>query len=243
MVLILLMLKSSIKAASLLSFAFALVCLPAQATLMVNGDNTYLFLTGSNSLPAVVYGYGTGTVDPAQSLFSTNFLVNSSGVGTSPAITFSSAPVTTLFGNKYFAFVLDIQEPGSGTDVFIETLTLSVNNVVIWQSLDNMHVNAGAVKTLTHNGNGADMAVLVPVAAFNGLNLTGASTFVFTSTQSSFGGGSEEWEFTNRGIPAGTTFFPTNAAIEDIPGVPEPTSIALALTGLGLIAFRRKIKA
>ena len=230
------MLRSSCNGTILSAVTFALYCSSACATLIVEGNNTQLFLSGTNGLPAVVYGYNA-TNAAIPSTFSTNFLVKGDGTGSSSPITFSTAPVTTLVGNKYFVFVLDAQEPNKLESLQVTNISISVNSNVIWSSTDTILLNSTAIRTLTPTGNGADMAVYIPVAAFNGLNLTGASTFVFSATHFDSSGGNEEWIFTDRGIPTAISFFPANGVIQDIV-VPEPTTGALALLSGAFFGFR-----
>lgn len=235
------MLKSSVKVASLLAFAAALICSPAHATLIVNGDNTQLFLSGTNGLPAVVYGYdATNAAIP--STFNSNFLVKGDGTGSSAPITFSTAPTTTVGSLRYFVFVLDLQETNKNESLSVTNVSITVNNQVIWQSTDDILVNSTTALTLTPLGNGADMALLVPVAAFNGLGLTGADTFIFSATHALSHNGNEEWQFTDRGITSQIVFYLPGESIEDVPAVPEPSTIAFAMAGLGLIAFRHKMR-
>ena len=232
------MLRFSCNGTILSAVTFALYCSSACATLIVEGNNTQLFLSGTNGLPAVVYGYNA-TNAAIPSTFSTNFLVKGDGTGSSSPITFSTAPVTTLVGNKYFVFVLDAQEPNNTVAALqITNISISVNSNVIWSSTDTILLNSTAIRTLTPTGNGADMAVYIPVAAFNGLNLTGASTFVFSATHFDSSGGNEEWIFTDRGIPTAVSFFPANGVIQDIPSVPEPSTGALALLSGAFFGFR-----
>jgi len=190
-------------------------------------------------LPAIVYGYNS-TNASIPSIFSTKFLVKGDGTGSSAAINFSTAPYTIVSNQKYFIFVLDIQEPGSVNSypIQIDNITISLNGVNIWKTTQAMQVNnVGTAITPTPRGNGADMAFYVPVSIFNGRGLTGASTFIFTASHSNTSGGSEEWQFTDKGIPTGITFYSPTDPIFD-PGVPELSTWALALIGGSFLVFR-----
>jgi hypothetical protein len=232
------MLKSSIRVVSLVAFAVALICTPAHATLMVYGNNTQLFLSGTNGLPAVVYGYNA-TNAAIPSTFSSNFLVKGDGTGSSAPITFSTAPYSAVGGKRYFVFVLDLQETSNNESLLISNVSVTINNQTIWQSTDSLLVNSSTPLTLTPLGNGADMALLVPVAAFSGLGLTGSSTFIFSATHSLSNNGNEEWQFTDEGITSQVAFFQAGELVQDIAQVPEPATILNAAAGLGLVAYFR----
>ncbi len=233
--------KFSSRAAALSVATFILFCSAARATVIVNGDNTQLFLTGTNGLAAVVFGYdATNAAIPSS--FSNSLLVKADGTSSSSPITFSSAPFTTLLGNRYFAFVLDAQEPKNLESLQITNISITVNGNVIWSSTETILLNSTAILTLTPQGNGADMAVYIPVAAFNGRNLTGASTFIFSATHFGSSGGNEEWLLTDRGIPTAVSFFPTSGVIQDIPAVPEPSTFALAVLSGAFVGFRAYIR-
>lgn len=80
-------------------------------------------------------------------------------------------------------------------------------------------------------GNGADMALLIPVSLFAGKGLTGTSTLVFRSMQSDGQDGNDEWMFSS----AGQFFDPT----DPITVVPEPVTPILLLSGAVLLGFGR----
>ncbi len=241
MVLFQLMYKSIFGGTVLLFAAISLLSSPASATVIVQGNNNSMFVTGSNGLPAIVYGYNA-TNSSIQSTFSTNFLVKGDGVGSSAPINFSTAPFTIVSNQKYFIFVLDIQEPASANSypIQIDNITISVNGVNIWNTTQALQVNnVGTTITPTPSGNGADMAFYVPVSIFNGRGLTGASTFIFTATHSNTSGSSEEWQFTDKGIPTAISFYSSTEPIFDAV-VPEPSTWALGLIGGGFIVLRRR---
>lgn len=233
--------KSSIGVAVLLWIAVALISTPASATVMVYGDNNNLFVSGTNALPAVVYGYNA-TNAAIPSSFNSNFLVKGDGTGSSAPITFSTAPYTNVNNKLYFVFVLDSQENPTKELLSIDNITITVNGNAIWSTTEAIILNPGAPLTITPQSNGADMAFLVPVAAFNGLGLTGSSTFIFTATHSQSSGGNEEWQFTDKGVTSSVTFFTPGQPIQDLSvTVPEPSTVGMMFLALGGgIAYSRR---
>lgn len=116
------------------------------------------------------------------------------------------------------------------------------SSTVVWSTQEAFVLNPSAPLTLTPLGNGADMALFIPVASFNGLNLTGSDTFIVRATHSNSHNGNEEWLFTDRGITTPVVFFDPIDPIFDpgVNGIPEPSTFDLGLLGAGLLALRRR---
>lgn len=219
----------------------AVSALGVQATALVLGNNAQVGVAGSNGLNAIAVGYDlTNAAIP--STFSTNFLVKGDGVGSSSPLNFVNAPYTTIGASLYFTFVLDLQETNNNESLSVDAFELLVNSNVIWSTQEPLVVNNGTPLTLTPLGNGADMALFIPVASFNGLNLTGSDTFIVRATHSLSHNGNEEWLFTDRGITTPVQFFGPNDPIFDpsMNNVPEPSTFVLGLLGAGLLALRRR---
>jgi len=98
-----------------------------------------------------------------------------------------------------------------------------------------------AIKPL---GNGADIAVFVPLSVFDGHGLTGTSQFWMEATQSNSNDGNDEWTLSDEGIDASYT--PTLLNDSDAIGssvIPEPGTailLGIGLAGLGCCSRRRR---
>lgn len=219
------------------------------AIISLNGmsPNTPIAGMGSNGAPIVgayVDPYHSG--DPSvPSSFSNNFLVINNETKSSSPIAFSTVPyVTSLAGELFFAFVLDSQETQAGASLQFSNIRLLVNGIAIWTSTDALLINDGLANndpntTRTPLGNGADLALMIPVYAFNYLGLTGASTFVFEATETLGHNGNDEWKLIAPGY-AGTAFFTPNTPVYSPQAVPEPSTLALTMTAvLALLRGRR----
>ena len=200
----------------------AFSALGPQATALVLGNNTHVGEAGYDLTNAAI-----------PSTFSNNFLVKGDGVGSSSPLNFVNAPYTTIGASLYFTFVLDLQETNNNESLSVDAFELLVNSTVIWSTQEPILVNNGTPLTLTPLGNGADMALFIPVASFNGLNLTGSDTFIVRATHSLSHNGNEEWLFTDRGITTPIQFFgPTDPIFDpSMNNVPEPSTFVLGLLG------------
>lgn len=231
---------------SLASFALLVPVLSA-ATVNING-NTSGYVNGTSGANAFALGYGA-TQNAIPSTFSSNFQVNTSN-GTeqfSSTLQFMQIPYASVAGGLYFALLLDAQEIASNAAnpnreaLQIDMVKITVGSTLVWQTTDIILLNATAPFTLTPLGNGADMALFIPVSIFNGFNLTGSSTFTFSATHSLGHNGSDEWIFTDRGIAGGTQFFGANEIVQAAEPVPEPSTWGLTLFGaFGLLAATRR---
>jgi hypothetical protein len=216
------------------------------ATVNINGG-TSVYVAGTSGASAFVVGYGSSQ-NAIPSTFSSNFQVNTSD-GTpqsSGTLQFLQIPYASVGGSLYFALVLDAQEVSSNQAnpqreaLRIDWVRITVGSTLVWQTTDSILLNATAPFTLTPLGNGADMAIFIPVSIFNGFNLTGSTTFVFTAQHSLGDNGSDEWIFTDRGIGGGTQFFGANQIIQAAEPVPEPSTWALSLLGAAALALRSR---
>jgi PEP-CTERM motif-containing protein len=231
---------------------------------LVNVDGTPLVevsVAGTSGNNGIADGYDLLN-DAIPSTFNVNFLVLGNETASSAPIQIADVPFTLIGGSPYFAFVYDLQETNSNEDVSIDDVIISVTGVgEIWSSTDVLLLNyAGTLNlTLTPLGNGADMALFVPVSAFDGQSLTGADTLVFTSTQSLSNNGDDEWTLTDRGVvrpgcdgsnpsaPACSAPLPrfglTDPITSDVgfsADVPEPGGFVLVLGGLVVLGLLRR---
>jgi hypothetical protein len=90
-------------------------------------------------------------------------------------------------------------------------------------------------------GNGADLAVLVPLSVFDGHGLTEADSFFFQATQSGGDNGSDEWTLSDKGIADTHTpaiFSPDQEISSGI--IPEPGTGVLL--GAGLLALALNVR-
>ncbi len=226
------------------------LALPAYGS-MIDAVTPDIFISAvSFGAPAsgIADGYGPSNA-ALPSTFSKNFLVVS-GNGTefsSAPLLFSNVGYTSLNGQAYFAFVLDAQETQSNASLSIDRVRITVNGVEVWRTTEAILLNSGAksTRTLTPLGNGADMALYVPVAVFDGLSLTGSSAFVFSATHSLGHNGGDEWRLTDYGVirdPTGVVrrFNPNQLIASDIYSIPEPSSGLLLLAGLGVLSLARR---
>ena len=210
----------------------------SEATLIVTGSDINLTLPG-NPVNAIVDGYdATNMATP--SMFSVNFLVHGNGTYSSADFMLSQVPYTVVGGLRYFAIVYDAQETSGGRPVQIDNVTLYVNGVgVVWTSTDAMLLNSTTPYTDSPLGNGPDMALLIPVSVLDGLGLVGSNTARLTVTQSQSDNGPDEWEWTDKGIIGGVSFFGPNEPISSVV-VPEPSTAGLILIGCALLLAVRK---
>lgn len=225
--------------------ALTIAAASARATVIVTGVDTNVLLPGTAGY-AVLDGYDVTNM-AVPSTFSVNLLVHGDGTFSSSNFNLSQVPYATISGTKYFAFVYDARETGGARSVQIDNVTLSVNGIgAVWSSTDSILLNSTTPYTASPLGTGPDLAVFIPVSAFDGLGLTGSSTAFLTVTQSMSDNGSDEWVWTDRGIIGGVTFFGPDdpiASESSDPAVPEPTTFFLSggvLLGAGLL-MRRKL--
>lgn len=212
----------------------------------VNGASADQWFCGSTG-GAWVDAFGSDA-----SSFPSSFRTNLISVGdmtltTSLPFAFSTVPVVTgALSELYFVLSYDLQETGQGHHLQVQQFTLKVGNNVIWTSTDYIDMNATTPSTLTPQGNGADMAVFIPVWAFNNLGLTGSSQLTLSVYQFDADNGNDEWILTDFGVKTPIRYFNPNEPIySPTPGggnnaVPEPSTVALAC-GIGALALRRRI--
>lgn len=220
---------------------------PLCATVLVNGVVDWAPISGTSPATSnpTATGYGDGLDKTVPSAFNNNWVVVPTDSTASSAPTALSAiPVVFSYHNNLnnFVFVLDTQEvQGAGREALqIDSITLTVNGtLIVWQSAEPILLNSTAPFTNTPLGNGGDMALLIPVRYFDGLNLTGSSTLVFTVTMSLGNNGSDEWQLNSLVYP-NMFFYNPNDPIDST--VPEPSSFVLTLVGIGLasLAVARK---
>jgi hypothetical protein len=222
--------------------------------------NTALSGIGSsgNALTgAYIDAYYAG--DPTwPSTFNNNFLVMGDETKQSSPLAFSTVPyVTGLLGELYFMFTFDSQETQQGVPLALNEIRLLINGTAVWTSTQEILVNGNlgsnglpdgtypddALQTAKPLGNGADLSVFIPVWFFNGMNLTGNSTFVFEVTETLNSNGNDEWKMVTSSYP-GTAFFQPNTPINSPvpPQVPEPSTAIAMAAGLAMLAYRRAKK-
>ncbi len=173
-----------------------------------------------------------GTVADAQSSFN-SAITSQTLTGT---FSFSNIPVTTISMMDFFVFSYDSQETGGNPAISIDDIQISVAGLgVLW---DYDEVTFGSIDlagdTDSPLGNGADIALAIPVSIFQGLGLTGADDLTFTWTQSNDNNGFDEW------VLAGTGAFDPG---DPIGPVPIPAAVWLFGSALmGLVGIRRRRK-
>jgi len=198
--------------------------------------------------------------DAIPSSFSSNFLVLGDETKSSDPIQISDIPYTSIGGLLYFAFVYDLQETKRNESVIIDDVTISVpNGTEIWSTTEPILLNfenGGVTTNLTLKplGNGADMALFIPVSAFAGFGLKGSDSIIFTSTQSLSHNGNDEWILTDGGVvrpgcdgtqEEGTEcaplekFDPEDDVTAPTPPVPEPSTVFLLGAGCLFLAVTR----
>jgi len=152
---------------------------------------------------------------------------------------FKDIPVANIDGVDYFLFVYDSQETGNNPGLSIKDITIAVQGQgTLW---DYDQVTYGSIDlegdTDTPLGNGADIALKIPVTIFAGLNLTGADSLTFSWQQSNHDNGFDEW------VLSGDGFFGEGDIIATAP-VPIPAAAWLFGSGLlaltGLTARRKR---
>lgn len=180
-------------------------------------------------------GFIDATVGAQQSLFS-NAISEGTGQdrGTgSGDFFFSDIPTTIVNGVQSFVFIFDSQETGPGPNpITVDDIVISVNGNVIW---DYDEVGLGGINLLgdtsTPLGNGADIALSIPVLLFSGQGFTGSDALTFSWTQSLSDNGSEEWALSGDG------FFDPD---DPISPVPLPAAAWFFITALGGLALSRR---
>lgn len=226
-------------------------CPRAAGTLVyVNGASADQWFCGS-STGAWIDPLGDQD-NPAQPTFSTNLIrIADDVLTTSSPFNFSTVPVVTgLMSELYFAMTYDAQETGNNESLRITEFYLSVGNTVVWSATDDIELNATSPFTLTPLGNGGDLVVYIPVWAFNGLGLTGASQLTLTSRQINTHNGRDEWILSDYGIKLPIRTFGANEPIwSPLPGgggggsgpetVPEPATSALVAGALAWLGWKR----
>jgi hypothetical protein len=212
----------------------------ALISLVGNSPNANIAGISSSGVPLVgAYADPYHTNDASvPSSFSNNFLVINNETKSSAPIAFSTVPyVTGLLGELYFVFVLDSQETQQGVSLQFDTITLTVGGLNVWTMTDSLRINDTTVladQTRTPLGNGADLALMIPVWFFNNLGLTGNSTFLFTATETLGHNGNDEWKLIGANY-AGTAFFQPNTPINSsVPApVPEPSTLLPLVAAAG----------
>lgn len=195
--------------------------------------------------------------------FSANDLINMyDGEVTSDPFPLSKIPVVTVGGNDYFQFIYDMQETGKAETISIDDIVVTALgvmldtdpvNIVVWDYdqakngsivlnpmvlVDGKLVPLGP-PTATPLGAGGDMALYVPVSAFQGYGLTGSSLLTMTVTQSVSDNGDDEWVVLG---PPGFFFGPDDSIDDGTPApvVPEPATLAIwSVLGVAGLALRR----
>jgi hypothetical protein len=190
--------------------------------------------------PVIAFTDGYTTSPPGNNTrnqtFSTDIIVQpnnqSSGTLSSAPIAFSAVPVVSIGGQLYFAFVYDVAETGgTGRLIQVTNINITVASVVVWTMTDIISLNDDP-DTANHtpgalNASSSDMGFYLPVSVFNGLGLTGSSTFIFTASWAQGNNGGDQWVLTDDGLQGiEQAFFGANTPVQT---VPEPGTIALVL--------------
>ena len=151
---------------------------------------------------------------------------------------FSDIPTAIINGVQSFIFLFDSQETGGSPGLNIDSITIEVGSDVIWSydagSFGSIMLAGDTDSPL---GNGADIALAIPVALFAGLGLTGSDSLVFSWTQSNDNNGFDEWVLGGNG---------TFGVDDPITPVPLPAAAWLFLTSLlggGFLVRRKKRRA
>ena len=145
------------------------------------------------------------------------------------------------YDSGFFVFVYDQQETNSGgganKSIQITGISIDIGSTNIWTLAETIELDGTTNSPL---GNSGDMALYVPLTLFSGF--TASELFTFTTTQSDYDNGGEEWILRNKG-----NFFDPDDCIsgtcqEPQPpaAVPEPSIIALMSIGLAGMGLARK---
>jgi hypothetical protein len=210
----------------------------AQATAIVNGSTSNVSVSGTTA-GAWADGYD-GLNGGIGGTFSTDLISFRNGSASSQAISISSIPYVSVGGFNYFVFVLDANEIAGRDTVVISHITITTGANVAYSTTESIALNGRpGDQTLTPGGGGNDMAIYIPVLAFDSFQLHGLDMIVFSATHSLTGGQPEIWRLTNQGVPYTTKFFGSSDPISRL-ATPEPGTIATTVLGLGLLVWRSR---
>jgi len=255
----------------LISLLLAGILPYASASLILRPVNNFEVVDATDPGTRVL-GYDVTSESSIPSSFNNNILnigpaheIGMTGIHfTSEVFPFTSMVIATLGGDPFFVFVLESQE--SDEDLSIDKLSIVVGGAltggplaetVAWMTNEAILINTESPShlTLSPKSQGADLAVYVPVSAFDGLGLTGSSQFRFEVTHSLVANGTEEeWIFSDEGVVRdgcdgsnGGAGCAENPLTSPGPGdpigtpTPEPATVLLLGAGLTLVwALRRK---
>lgn len=222
--------KAQYFTALLATSALLSVASPVWAVTIVDGTDSNIAVNDG--------GFIDGTVADQQSLFRQAISEGNgqNGGSGSGSFLFSDVPTTFVNGVQSFVFVFDSQETGGGpgtlNPISIDDIRISVNDIDIW-NYDS--ANLGSIvltgETATPLGNGADLALSIPVLLFADQGFTGADSLMFSWLQSDSDNGTEEWALVGDG------FFNSN---DPISPVPLPAAAWFFLTALGGLVISRR---
>lgn len=194
----------------LLSFLVGVVFIPlssiaAGADIIIDGASSGVIITGTSG-DATINAFSSAN-EPGKETFS-NEILNYPGksdpnVVVGDSILMSDVPIYTIDGITYLRLIYDAQETNNNEQIDITSILITVGDIDVWGFSESIIVNPdgnhGTLQTpdftITPLSQGADLAVLIPMAIFDGLDLTGSDNFVLSASQTNSDNGPDEWAF------------------------------------------------
>jgi len=235
----------------------------ASASIVIDGTSLGVSIPGTTA-DATITAYSTflGNDPGSPSLFNNEVLsypgTSDPNVVAGNSIQMSNVPIFTIDNNTFLRLIYDSQETSPKKQIDIASIAITVGGQLIWAydsgSNGPIIVNPDGTggTTATTNltikplGQGADLALFIPMTIFDGMGLLGSDNFVLSASQVNSDNGNDEWAFQGFAADAGTYsyFDPTDMITSGIAVVPVPAAVWLFGSGLlGLVGMARRKKA